>query len=76
MRQAELEPATLGLRPEYVDLSALARRIAAELQSAESERSVDFVIADGITPQGDPNLLEIVLENLLANAWKFTSGAA
>jgi signal transduction histidine kinase len=61
------------LHPEHVDLSAMARGIAAELRNAEPDRRVEFVIADGITAWGDPHLLQTVLENLLANAWKFTS---
>ncbi len=56
-----------------VDLSQLARGIAGELQEAQGQRRVRFHIAPNLKAQGDPNLLQIVLENLLNNAWKFTS---
>jgi signal transduction histidine kinase len=60
------------LRREPVDLSAVARAVAGELQQAEPDRQVTFVIADGLVVDGDPRLLRVVLENLLDNAWKFT----
>lgn len=55
-----------------VDLSAMARGIAATLQRAHPEREVDFAIADGIVADGDERLLRAVMENLIGNAWKFT----
>ncbi|HEX9373967.1 MAG TPA: PAS domain S-box protein [Roseiflexaceae bacterium] len=58
---------------KQVDLSALARQIAAALQNAQPERQVEFVIAPGLIAECDPRLLRIALENLLDNAWKFTS---
>jgi PAS domain S-box-containing protein len=61
------------LRLQPVDLSALVRRIASELRQTHPGRRVEFVIADGITAGGDESLLQTVLENLLGNAWKFTS---
>jgi PAS domain S-box-containing protein len=58
---------------EDVDLSAVARRIVERFQQEQPERSVEFAIADGLRAQADPGLLEIVLDNLVGNAWKFTS---
>jgi PAS domain S-box-containing protein len=58
---------------EEVDLSGIAREIAADLQQTEPARAVDWRIADGSTTQGDPRLLRAALENLLGNAWKFTA---
>jgi signal transduction histidine kinase len=55
-----------------VDLTALAQSISARLQEAEPERQVEFAVQPGLTAQGDARLLEIVLSNLLANAWKFS----
>ena len=60
------------LRPEAVDLSALAGKIAAELRESQPERAVTFEIAAGLVVNGDASLLRVALENLLTNAWKFT----
>ena len=64
--RAEMHPAAL-------DMTAMARSIADELRASEPSRSVDFVVADGLVAVGDARLLHVVLENLLRNAWKFTS---
>jgi PAS domain S-box-containing protein len=56
-----------------VDLSALAREILSDFQKAEPERRVTSVIAPDLTVEGDRTLLRVVIENLLGNAWKFTS---
>jgi len=61
------------LTRQAVDLSAIVYRIAAELQQSDPTRQVEFAIAEGITANGDEQLLLIVLENLLGNAWKFTA---
>ena len=58
---------------QQVDFSALAREIAAELQADDPQRQVEFVIAEGMVAGGDLHLLRIVLQNLLSNAWKYTS---
>jgi PAS domain S-box-containing protein len=62
-----------ALRHVELDLSALARQVAMELEKAYPQRRVRFAIQDGLVARGDP-LLRTVLENLLDNAVKFTSG--
>jgi len=57
-----------------VDLSALARSVASELQKSQPTRDVSLRIEEGIVVNGDQGLLKIVLDNLLGNAWKFTGG--
>lgn len=56
-----------------VDLSVLAREIAAELDSTQPDRNVEWAIAPGLVAEGDARLLRVALENLLNNSWKFTS---
>jgi PAS domain S-box-containing protein len=62
------------LRLVRLDLGRLAGTVAAELQAREPERKVDLAIASEVYVEGDQRLLQIALENLLGNAWKFTSG--
>jgi PAS domain S-box-containing protein len=56
-----------------VDLSTMARAIAADLQHRDPHRQVEFIIPDDLIAKADARLLQIVLENLLNNAWKYTS---
>lgn len=60
------------LRPSEVDLTDLARNVAAQLHQAEPDRHVSFEIQPGLKAQGDPRLFGAVLQNLLGNSWKFT----
>jgi light-regulated signal transduction histidine kinase (bacteriophytochrome) len=59
-----------------VDMSALARQIVARLQAGAPGRRVEFVAHDRVHGMGDAPLLAVLLENLLGNAWKFTSKRA
>ena len=61
------------LRRELVDLTDLARTILSELGGREPERRVESRVSEGLVVQADPSLLRVMLENLLSNAWKFTS---
>ena len=60
------------INPQPLELSEIARSIAASLQRKEPQRTVHFQIASEIPAEGDLRLLWIVLENLLGNAWKYT----
>jgi PAS domain S-box-containing protein len=61
------------MRMENVDLSALAKEIATELHRQCPDRKVSFFIAEGLMAKCDAHLIRVALENLLGNAWKFTS---
>jgi light-regulated signal transduction histidine kinase (bacteriophytochrome) len=54
-------------------LSEIATAVADELQRREPERQVTFAIRDGLVIEADSRLVRVVLDNLMGNAWKFTS---
>jgi light-regulated signal transduction histidine kinase (bacteriophytochrome) len=56
-----------------VNLTTLALRLADWLRQTSLEREVAFIVDEDMRGNGDPTLLAVVLENLLGNAWKFTS---
>jgi signal transduction histidine kinase len=62
-----------ALEHRAVDLSQLAREVAGELEQREPSRSVELSVWEGMRAEGDPHLLRIALENLIGNAWKFSS---
>jgi len=61
---------------QEVDLSGMAEDIAAHCRAADPRREGTFVIAPGLVTDGDRSLLRVMLENLMGNAWKFTSKQA
>jgi len=83
-KMAELIDALLSLarvtrtevKTEAVDLSALARDAVAQLQKGEPDRHVDSHLEDGLVADADARLIRALLDNLLGNAWKFTSRVA
>jgi signal transduction histidine kinase len=66
----------VDLKRKPVDLSAMAQAIALELAASEPHRPVSFHIAEEVEAEADPDLLKVLLENLLGNAWKFTAAVA
>jgi len=61
------------LKLEQVDLSALVSKKSVELKEGNPDRKADFVIKKGVKVRGDPRLLGLVIDNLLTNAWIYSS---
>jgi signal transduction histidine kinase len=79
MIDAMLALAQLSNQPlarEAVDLSQLAQQVIEDLQRTQPQRQVRVTLAPGLHTQGDPVLLRQLMENLLGNAWKYTSKIA
>jgi PAS domain S-box-containing protein len=57
---------------EKVNLSAMANHVVQTMTEQEPERQVEVIVSEGIEADGDPNLIRLVLANLLGNAWKYT----
>lgn len=60
------------MQKQEVDLGQLAEAIMEEIRGSDAGRRVEVRIQQGMTAEGDPNLLNAMLTNLLGNAWKFT----
>ena len=69
-----LSRVTLGeIRRIPIELSAIVQNIASELSESDPNRQVQFIIGQAMVAEADPSLMRVVLENLVGNAWKFTS---
>jgi signal transduction histidine kinase len=68
--------ATSAMNCREVNVSRLCHEIAQPLQHSQPDRPTKVVIQDGIIVQGDERLLRVALENLIGNAWKFSSRQA
>jgi signal transduction histidine kinase len=64
------------VRLQDLDLEAMAKRLAAELQESSPQRNVSIQVQPGLRARGDLRLLEIALRNLMENAWKYSSRRA
>ena len=62
------------LERDVIDISALARQQLSALQRDEPARQVDWQVEPDLTARGDRRMIESALQNLLANAWKYTDG--
>jgi len=58
---------------EKVDMGDIAKSVINKFKKEDPTRKIEFIVHDNLFSEGDKNLLEILLENLLGNAWKFTS---
>jgi light-regulated signal transduction histidine kinase (bacteriophytochrome) len=58
---------------EVVNLSELVQAKIAELQAVDPNRDVEAIVAPNLTAWADATLIRVIIENLLENAWKFTS---
>ncbi len=61
------------IQHEELDLSEMASTVAVELSKRTPKNHVEVIIEKGVKARGDARLLRIVMENLLGNAWKYTS---
>jgi len=61
------------IKLKKVNLSTIAQQVLNELQEAEPERRIEVEIEDELLLETDPNAIRIVLDNLIGNAWKFSS---
>jgi signal transduction histidine kinase/FixJ family two-component response regulator len=59
--------------PRTIDLAPMAHEVLARLQAAAPQRHVEIDLPHTLPVYGDIGLLHLVLENLLSNAWKYTS---
>jgi len=71
LAMAQQSRAELNVQP--VNLSEFAHTVSLDLQRSNASRRVEWRIQDGLWVQADPALMFIVVQNLLGNAWKYTS---
>ena len=64
------------MQHETVNLSAIANDVLEELQKDQLDRKVDWQVEPNLVAEGDPQLLRVLLTNLLGNAWKYTGKTA
>jgi len=65
-----------ALLRETVNLSEIAKDIADHLRQSQPDRAVVFIITEGLIADADHRLMRVALDNLLGNAWKYTSRKA
>jgi PAS domain S-box-containing protein len=65
----------MELHPEEIDLSEMAKGIITELQETNPERKTDISIQENLKAMGDKSLVQVVLQNIFDNAWKYSRNA-
>jgi len=63
----------VDLRKETIDLSSMADDILIGLRNAEPDRKVTWEVEKGLSIKADKTLIRIMMQNLLGNAWKYTT---
>ena len=63
----------VGMKLQTIDLSGLAQALMHDLQASAPKRVLEFVVQDQLSATGDERLVRLMLQHLLANAWKFTA---
>lgn len=67
------ELSTAPVTRESIDLTQLSREIIDEMRTLEPTRDVELVIADGLFIEGDKTMVRCMMQNLIGNAWKYSS---
>jgi light-regulated signal transduction histidine kinase (bacteriophytochrome) len=62
-----------GLSRDQIDLSEIARGVSEELKKKDPDRHIEWCIEDQLLVEADSGLMRVAFDNLLGNAWKFTS---
>lgn len=60
------------LNRQQVDLTAMSSKMVQELRDAEPDRAVDVTVEPDLTVNGDAAMVTVVMQNLIANAWKYS----
>jgi len=61
------------MRHEAINLSTIAMEVLLDLKKSDENREVEWDVQPDLIAMGDPRLLRVVLDNLIGNAWKYTS---
>jgi signal transduction histidine kinase len=61
------------LQPQEIDVAEIARQVVQDLRHREPDRAIEVSVWEGMHAYGDARLVRVALENLICNAWKFTS---
>jgi PAS domain S-box-containing protein len=61
-----------GMQWKRIDLSAIAKGVLAQCRASQPDREVAATVQGGLVTEGDDHLLQVAMENLIGNAWKYT----